>query len=314
MMKRSAGFTLYDAIVVVAVVALASAMLWPALSRSREESRRKACNNNISQIVKACITYQEPNGDFFPSHWDGNSLLRDDLKPGDGPLNKKDGRTLEQARRAKDGFNNPMQSLALLYPTYIDRLGAFKCPSTEDTPKIIIRWTKLARHNAFGKPATDPETNAVIQGFVDASEYGGKNMMDPSDASHLAAGSKYKCSYMYDSLSHYRDIGPAQAMLADADGFSWRKPDGTPPEYPKSWTRKPRTPNHADGQNVMYFDGHVKWCETNYASDEPEDNIYTPELQMRPALDDETLTFLTIENLKNPDVDAWLWDESNISR
>lgn len=313
-MKRSAGLTLYDAIVVVAVAALASAMLVPALNRAQEESRRKSCNNNISQIVKACITYQEPNGDFFPSHWDGNSLLGEELRG--EPLGKNDGRTVKQALRAGDGFNNPMQSLALLYPTYIRRLGAFGCPSTDDTPKIIIRWTKkLARHNAFGKPATDPQTGKVIQGFVDAIEYGGKNMMDPADASHLAAGSKYKCSYLYDPLSHFRDIGPSQAMLADADGFSWRKPDGTPPEYPKSWTRKPRKPNHADGQNVMYFDGHVKWVETNHASDEPEDNIYTPELQTRPVPDDGTLKWLTVENMRTrPDLDAWVWDESNICR
>ena len=63
-------------------------------------------------------------------------------------------------------------------------------------------------------------------------------------------------------------------MAADADGHSWRLTDGGRPDYPLTWARDPQKPNHENGQNVMYFDGHIKWMETNYASDAPDDNIY----------------------------------------
>jgi hypothetical protein len=33
-------------------------------------------------------------------------------------------------------------------------------------------------------------------------------------------------------------------------------------------------PNHRDRQNVLYVDGTVKWVTTNYASNDPMDNIY----------------------------------------
>ena len=60
----------------------------------------------------------------------------------------------------------------------------------------------------------------------------------------------YSCSYGYDHLMHFRDVGPGQAIAADMPG------------------------NHADGYNVLYFDGHVAWCKTPYGSANPFDNIF----------------------------------------
>ena len=68
-------------------------------------------------------------------------------------------------------------------------------------------------------------------------------------------------SYGYDHHLHYRDVRAGTAVAADMDG-SANDPDSD-------------TSNHRDGQHVLYFDGHVKWQMTNYASDNPYDNIYT---------------------------------------
>ena len=66
MRKWLSAFTLIELLVVIAIIAILAGLLLPALARAREESRRKSCASNMSQIVKACTTYQEPNGDFFP--------------------------------------------------------------------------------------------------------------------------------------------------------------------------------------------------------------------------------------------------------
>jgi prepilin-type processing-associated H-X9-DG protein len=55
-----------EVVFVLFVLLVLAGLLLPSLSRAREESRRKSSDSNLSQIVKACITYQEPNGDFFP--------------------------------------------------------------------------------------------------------------------------------------------------------------------------------------------------------------------------------------------------------
>jgi prepilin-type N-terminal cleavage/methylation domain-containing protein len=68
-------------------------------------------------------------------------------------------------------------------------------------------------------------------------------------------------SYGYDPQCHFRDVTPGSALAADMDGSS-----STDPET--------ETSNHGQGQNIMYYDSHVKWVTSNYASADPLDNIY----------------------------------------
>jgi prepilin-type N-terminal cleavage/methylation domain-containing protein len=55
-MKHRA-FTLIELLVVIAIIAILAAMLLPALSRSRELSKRIACLNRMDQIVLAAFMY-----------------------------------------------------------------------------------------------------------------------------------------------------------------------------------------------------------------------------------------------------------------
>jgi len=238
-MKREERAATIAELLVIGVIAFLLVLLaLPLLIPHPDHSRRMSCNSYLGQIVKACTTYQEPNGDFFPYFGDGS------------------------------GQDNPMMSLALLYPAYIDNVKVFRCPQTEDSPELTISKIRGVTLKQFG-PVT---------------------------------GEK-KCSYMYDSRAHFRTIGPLQAMAADADGQSWILPDGTKPDYPATWTRIPRKPNHQNGQNVMYFAGHIKWKESNYASDDPLDNIYCPNTLPGPT-----------PQPWDPDTDAYLWDGANPRR
>jgi len=327
------GFTLIELLVVIAIIAILAGLLLPALARAREESRRKSCASNLTQIVKACTTYQEPNGDFFPCHWDCNAADGQQLYDESGnPLSgtTMDGRSFDTARKNKDPYNNPMQSLALLYPAYLDNEKVFRCPSTNDRPEVVIRWTNRARHSAFGKAETDGNQRT---GWIDTSIYPSvfgitlPPQADPSQASGFESMTQYKCSYLYDALSHFRDVGPSQAMAADADGFTWRTTRGDrvpyPPEYwnpgtqqietrtpPVAplipWLRSPRKPNHDSGQNVMYFDGHVKWQERAYVSDDPIDNIFCPNGDLGVPMG-----WIDDPAVWGQDTDSWVWDELN---
>jgi prepilin-type N-terminal cleavage/methylation domain-containing protein/prepilin-type processing-associated H-X9-DG protein len=206
MRRWLSAFTLIELLVVIAIIAILAAMLLPALARAREEGRRAVCRGNLKQIGEGCIAYQQPNGDFFPYQYDSD-------------------------------FFEPQTSLAILYPKYLDDLGVFGCPSTDDQPRlsIVVEGVVGYRRTSFGMGIDD--TGARV---------------NPPNWT----------SYGYDSYIHFRDVSPSTAVAADMDGSSATDPDST-------------TANHYDGQNVLYFDGHVSWADNNYATSTTMDNIFT---------------------------------------
>lgn len=65
-MRRA--FTLVEVLVVVAVVALLAAILFPAFARARENARRSSCTSNLKQIFLAhCLYREDYDGIFVPA-------------------------------------------------------------------------------------------------------------------------------------------------------------------------------------------------------------------------------------------------------
>jgi len=271
----------------------------------------------LSQIVKACTTYQEPNGDFFPAFMQAvftdapynalpysntainggvpNAIAHSPQGPGATPL------------PGCNGTFQPMPSLAILYPAYVDNVKVYKCPSTADTPQIAFRYYNGARHTCFGFQPDPLETGTISTTILIKGSYAFPFPLsvDPAMFTGNEVSGPVKCSYFYDELQNFRDVGPGQAIACDADGQTWLTTNGKHPPYfnpglapaPASqpnggtwgWSR-PTISNHDNGQNVMYVDGHVKWMETVYASRDPNDNIFNPQTGW------------------GADTDAYLWD------
>jgi prepilin-type processing-associated H-X9-DG protein len=64
---KTAGLTLVELLVVVAMTALLSAIMLPALSSAKEKSRRAVCKSNIRQLLEVMVMYANDNQDFLPS-------------------------------------------------------------------------------------------------------------------------------------------------------------------------------------------------------------------------------------------------------
>jgi prepilin-type N-terminal cleavage/methylation domain-containing protein len=68
----STGFTLVELMVVIAMTAVLTALLLPALSGAKEKARRAVCKNNLHQLYVAFDMYAGNNSDVLPSAADNN--------------------------------------------------------------------------------------------------------------------------------------------------------------------------------------------------------------------------------------------------
>jgi prepilin-type N-terminal cleavage/methylation domain-containing protein/prepilin-type processing-associated H-X9-DG protein len=79
---------------------------------------------------------------------------------------------------------------------------------------------------------------------------------------------KANTSYAYDDRGNMRDMLPGSARMSDARYHVPGSP-GTVNEVS----------NHGkDGQNVLYWDGHVKFADSPYCSSDPQDNVFKADL------------------------------------
>ena len=173
----------WEVLVLVALLILLVMVILPALLDNGSSRRRPACSSNLAQIVKACTTYQEPNGDFFPAFLQGAGVRN---------------RNIPATGQGSDYTFQPMSSLAALYPAYVDNVKIFGCPSTADRPKIAYRYYNGARHTCFGFEP-NPNDSAHIT-----------NNADPAAFTGAEVNTDVKSSYFYDELTNFRKIGPVR--------------------------------------------------------------------------------------------------------
>jgi prepilin-type processing-associated H-X9-DG protein len=64
--KRTAGFTVTEILVVVAIIILLSALLLPVFARVREDNRRATCTNNLKQIYSGLQQYIQDHDAAYP--------------------------------------------------------------------------------------------------------------------------------------------------------------------------------------------------------------------------------------------------------
>ena len=72
---NKSGFTLVELLVVIAIIGILAALLFPALSRSKQKAQQVYCLSNGRQMMTAMTAYVGDSNDYFPPNPDdGNTI------------------------------------------------------------------------------------------------------------------------------------------------------------------------------------------------------------------------------------------------
>jgi type II secretory pathway pseudopilin PulG len=260
---RRHGFTMTEAVVVVAIFFVLLSIFVPYLLSLRESNRRAVCIQNLSQIFGALQTYAR---DF---NWEFPSVRTD-------PDSNRAGYTAFTGADSPNPFaadsavqhNDVTASLWLLVRIgYITDTSVFVCPSSNGKRDLLL--------GPNGK-TIDPK----LRGNFRAAENLTYSFASPFSRTR---GYRLKPDLLSWDFAVLADQNPGDdAALVDASAD------------PRQSARGNSTNHGRAGQHVIYADSHVKFQTTPYSgpghmdsSDpkipfKPGDNIYTARAQ-RPS-------------------------------
>ncbi|MGA2092535.1 MAG: H-X9-DG-CTERM domain-containing protein [Sedimentisphaerales bacterium] len=246
------GFTFWELLTVIAIIALLIAILLPALSRSRQSGTRAVCIHNLAQYSVAGLTYLEDNGKNFP---DPNEWLYTNASISKGhPIgcrwHDRDMSPYGETMKTNVEYRGKMWK-------YLEGVAG-PCPIFRDIAKS--RGCENPQHNS--EIEINPQYSYTMNGYLGSKENGGVR-----------------------NESEVR--GPAKVFFF-AEENSWSiRPDH--PKYPAKWLKAPLstkalddtallitpTPQAKDcfatyhgassgdqsrgGGNVAFLDGHVEF-------------------------------------------------------
>ena len=215
------AFTLIELLVVIAIIALLAAILFPVFARARENARRSSCQSNLKQVGIGILQYTQDYDEKYPMY----SVSGGKGTPG-----------------SPYGWADAIQP-------YIKSEQLYQCPSdvtpppTDDptyTKPQNVGYCDYVYNVAIGSQPQNTGTAATGSGAALAQ------IQSPTLCMMVMDGKKAPNANT--ALSDTSNNGSARMATRGSGGESLAGANNL------------NTALHLSGCNLLFVDGHVKWC------------------------------------------------------
>jgi prepilin-type N-terminal cleavage/methylation domain-containing protein/prepilin-type processing-associated H-X9-DG protein len=139
--RHTKGFTWIELLIVIAIIAILAAILFPVFARARENARRASCQSNLKQSALGMMMYTQDYDERMPYGWSGYSLY----------LNG----------------SSPYAWADSLQP-YLKSTQVLQCPSETNSPNTVVGYNG-ATPSAVRPGYSDYFMNIAAQNISDAA-------------------------------------------------------------------------------------------------------------------------------------------------
>jgi prepilin-type N-terminal cleavage/methylation domain-containing protein/prepilin-type processing-associated H-X9-DG protein len=249
---RGRGFTLVELLVVISVIIIIAALLFPVFARAREQARKASCLSNLRQIGLAVMLYAQDSDETFPrdvTRCSGGSTA-DPCSPW-----------------------NPDRRLEAQLRPYVKSAELFGCPSAVMPQVSWDREHGVCSRDGWGYPAfmcylDEPGRGKplgygwnqwVFQLCVDPPEGGcaapGVRLAAIATPADKLMAADSRASYLDPIVLGFANYPGPSAFYARNVGQFWPEfSQGSGPEIDPN-----RHARHQRGQNALFLDGHARW-------------------------------------------------------